>query len=395
MNSMLQAAKDTQDYILQLRNYFHQHPEISGKEVETAKKVADELQQLGYQVKTSVGSSATATGVIGTMVFPNKGKTIALRADMDALQIEEQNDVEYKSKNCGVMHACGHDAHVAMLLGVAKILSENKETLQGKIVLIFQPAEELSPNGGSRDMINQKVLEGVDAVFGLHVWPDMPVGTVGVKAGPLMASSDHFTVTINGKSSHAAQPNDGIDAVVMGAQYINAIQGIISREISPLSSAVITVGKFNAGTRYNIVAESCQLEGTCRTFDEDVRNYIELKLQKVLDGICTAHDATGTLNYERGYMAVINDAVMTETIKKTAVTIFGQENVTDILEPSMCAEDFSFYLKEKPGSFVWLGTGVAGQKNYPLHNSRFDIDIDALWHGTALMAQVFVDTSSN
>ena len=387
MTEIAEAAKNISDSLIKIRRDFHTYPEISGHEIRTGEKVAEQLKELGYEVRERVGGQ----GVIGVLKGKLPGRTVALRADMDALQIKEANDVCYKSKNEGVMHACGHDTHMTMLLGAARLIAENKEKMSGEVRLIFQPAEEMSPVGGSRKMIEAGALEGADAIFGLHVWPDLPHGKVGIKGGPLMAASDHFTVTIKGKSCHAAQPNEGIDAVLMGTQYVQAIQSVISRETNPIDSAVITVGRFNAGSRYNIVAESCELEGTCRTFNPDVRDHIESQMKKILDGICMMHGTTGSLNYERGYMAVVNDDKMAAEIKASAVRLFGESEVVDLSAPSMCAEDFAFYLKEKPGAFVWLGTGMGEGKTYPLHNSLFDVDEDILWRGAAVLAAAAMD----
>lgn len=384
---MIESAKGLNEKLVEIRRDFHMHPEISGCEKETGTKIARYLKKLGYEVQENVGGY----GVIGVIMGEKPGKTVALRADMDALQIQELNDTDYKSQNPGVMHACGHDNHMTALLGAAMLLAQDKENLAGEVRLLFQPAEEISPIGGSRKLIAAGALDGVDAVFGLHVWPDLPHGKVGVKGGALMAASDHFTVTIKGKSSHAAQPNEGIDAIVMGTQYVQAIQSMVAREISPIDSAVVTIGRFNAGSRYNIVAENCELEGTCRTLNEDVRNYIEERMKKILKGICLMHDASGNLSYERGYMAVMNDDKMAAAARKTAVKLFGETAVVDLKASSMCAEDFSFYLKEKPGAFLWLGTGNGEEDTYPLHNSRFDVNEDILWRGAAFLAQTARD----
>lgn len=383
---LFESAKALEDHLTALRREFHMYPEVSGCEKETSKRVAKYLKNLGYEVTERVGGY----GVIAVLKGDKKGKTVALRADMDALQIEELNDLEYCSKNKGVMHACGHDNHITILLGAAKLLAERKEHLAGTVKLIFQPAEELSPVGGSRGMIKEGALDGVDAVFGLHVWPDLPHGKVGVRAGALMAASDHFTVEIHGKSSHAAMPEEGIDSIVLGSRFVELIQSVISRELSPLQSAVITIGTFEAGTRYNIVAEKCHMEGTCRTLHEPVRNYVEKRMREILSGLCQMYHVKGELEYLRGYMSLVNDAEMTEMIKETAIRLFGMEGVEEIKNPSMCGEDFSFYLKERPGAFVWLGTGTE-ELCYPLHSSRFNVKEDILWRGAALMAGTAVD----
>lgn len=386
MNLILEAKAENEAFIRN-RRWFHQHPEVSGKEKETSAYAAEELRRLGFEVAENV----YGYGVVGVLHGAAKGKAVALRADMDALSIEEVNETPYRSQNPGVMHACGHDSHMAALLGAAHLLASHQAELRGTVKLLFQPAEELSPVGGSRGMIAAGALEGVDAVFGMHVWPDLPHGTVGIKSGALMGASDHFIVTIHGKSSHAARPEMGIDAVLVGTQFVQELQSIVSRQISPLASAVITIGQFHAGTRYNIIADTCRMEGTCRTLDEKVRDYIEKHLRTSLEHVCSGNGATGEFEYQRGYMAVVNDAAMTAHVRKTAVSLFGEGAVEDIQVPSMCGEDFAFYLKEKPGAFFWLGTAKEGTETFPLHNSRFDVDEDILWRGAALLAQTAVD----
>lgn len=382
--SIIDLAKEIQPYLQEIRRRLHEYPEISREEKKTAETIAEELKKIGISnIRENIGGH----GIIAEINGNKPGKTIALRADMDALQIEEETGLPYSSKNKGVMHACGHDAHVTMLLGAARLLFEKKEELHGNVRLIFQPAEELSPRGGSRGMIDGGALDGVDAVFGMHVWPELPLGKVGLKAGPLMAASDHFTVTIKGKPSHAAKPNEGIDALVAGAQFVTAVQTIVSRNADPMKSIVITVGKMNAGTRYNIVAGECELEGTCRTFVPEIRDLAEKRLQTVLDGICTLSGCTGVLNYERGYMALINDTESTEYMSETVKKLYGDEAVVQV-EASMTGEDFSFYLDKKPGAFAWIGATKEGDKMYALHNSHFNPDEDVLWRGVALLTEL-------
>lgn len=384
---IINLAKNIQPYLQEIRRKFHKYPEISYEEKQTEKIIIEELKKIGtFTIKENINGY----GIIADMEGAKPGKTIALRADMDALQICEETGLSYSSKNKGIMHACGHDCHMTMVLGAAKLLSEKKNEIAGNVRLIFQPAEELSPKGGSRGMIEAGALDNVDSIFGLHVWPDLPLGKIGVKSGALMAASDHFVVKIKGKSSHAAKPNEGIDALVTGAQFITAVQTIVSRNADPMKSIVITIGKMQAGSRYNIVAEECILEGTCRTFAPEMRELAEKRLQTILEGICTLSGCTGVLNYEKGYMALENDPISTEYMEKIIKNLYGEKNVVKV-EPAMTAEDFSFYLDKKPGAFAWIGTTAEGEKMYPLHNSRYAPNEDVLWRGAALLAQLVLD----
>ena len=380
--TIAESAKSIEEHLRQLRREFHSHPEISGNEKKTAARIVRELSEIGgFEIREGVGRH----GVIAELSGALPGPAIALRADMDALQIEEETGLSFCSENCGVMHACGHDNHITMVLGAARLLAQRKDELKGKVRLIFQPSEELSPQGGSRKMIEAGALKGVDAVFGIHVWPDLPLGKVGIKAGPLMAASDHFTVTIKGKPSHAARPDEGIDALVAGAQFVMAAQTIVSRNADPMKSVVITIGRLNAGTRYNIIAGECVLEGTCRTFDPAVRDLAERRLDEVLSGVCTASGCTGELHYERGYMAVVNDTKMADYVRESADKILGNGTAVSV-KPAMTSEDFSFYLDEKPGVFAWIGTTPPGDIVWPLHSSHYSPDEGVLWRGSALLA---------
>lgn len=387
--SIIEAAKELEPHLQNLRREFHRYPETSGQEVHTAERIEKELRAIGgYEIRTGIGGC----GILAERKGSKAGKTIALRADMDALQVEENTGLACSSEHSGVMHACGHDNHMTMLLGAARLLAELDA--ENTVRLIFQPAEELSPHGGSRDMIAGGAMEGVDAVFGMHVWPELPLGTVGTKSGPMMAASDHFTVTIQGCLSHAARPNEGVDALVAGSQFVTAVQTIVSRNTDPMKSMVITIGKFRAGTRYNIVPGECILEGTCRTFAPELRDLAEKRLGEILEGICLLSGCTGKLEYERGYMAVNNDLEMSEYVKKTAADLFGAEKAVTV-EPAMTAEDFSFYLNEKPGAFAWIGTTAEGEEVWPLHNSRFSPNEGVLWRGSALLAELVLRFGRN
>lgn len=388
MKDIMESAKALMPELSKIRRNFHMYPELSAHERETAKKVSSHLREMGCD---EVIENVNGHGVIGVIRGAMPGKTVALRADMDALQMQELNEVEYRSRNDGVMHSCGHDVHTAGLIGAAKLLCERREEIHGTVKLIFQPAEELSPVGGSKGMLESGYLDDVKAVYGLHVWPDLPHGKVGVKAGPLMAATDHFTITIHGKTAHGAKPNQGIDAVVLGAQFVMAAQSIVSRKVDPLDNAVVTFGIFQAGTRYNIIAGECVLDGTVRTLRPETRDMVEDSMRKLLDAICLQSGATADIVYGRGYPALVNHEKDAAQIRRTAAALFGEENVVDVQNPAMPAEDFSFYLKEKEGCFVWLGTGREDRENWPLHNSRFDVDEDILWRGASLLAQTAMD----
>lgn len=385
--TLLNSAKELQPYLQNIRRELHQFPEISLQEKNTSEILLRELKKIdGIQIRENV----VGYGIIADFYGEKPGKLIALRADMDALQIEEKNDVEWKSKNPGVMHACGHDNHMTMVLGAALLFNKNKSKLSGGVRLIFQPAEELSPNGGAKDMIKAGALENVDMILGMHVWPDLPLGKIGLKSGALMAASDHFTINIKGKSSHAAKPNEGIDALVAGAQFINQCQTIVSRNTDPMQSIVITIGKMNSGTRYNIVAEECILEGTCRTFSPNIRDLAKKRLETILKGVCISSGCSGTLNYERGYSAVINNEEIIKYIRTTIEDKFKKDDIVNV-EPCMTAEDFSHYLLEKPGALLWIGTTKEGETKYPLHSSYYSPNEEVLWKGSALLAELVLN----
>jgi len=388
MGNIVESAKALMPKLVEIRRDFHMYPEVSAHEVETSKKVAAYLREMGCD---EVIEHVNGYGVIGVIKGTHEGAVVGLRADMDALQMQELNEVEYKSKVDGVMHSCGHDVHTAGLVGAAKLLCEHRDEIHGTVKLIFQPAEELSPIGGSKGMLESGCLDDVKAVYGLHVWPDLPHGKVGIKSGPLMAATDHFTIKIKGKTAHGAKPNQGIDAVVLGAQFVMAAQTFVSRQVDPLDSAVVTFGIFNAGTRYNIIAGECVLDGTVRTLNPETRMMVEDSMRKLLDAICLQSGATAEIVYGHGYPALMNHEKDAAHIRKTVVDLFGEDAVVDVKNPAMPAEDFSYYTQEKEGCFVWLGTAREGETPWPLHNSRFDVDEDILWRGASLLAQTAID----
>lgn len=367
------------------RRAIHKNPELSDEEKETSALIQQILTEQGIPFQTNVYGYA----VIGKIVGAKPGKTIALRADMDALPITEENKVDFASLNPGKMHACGHDSHVSILLGAACVLNQLKDELAGTVLLVFQPAEEKSPTGGAKGVIASGVLEGIDEIFGLHVWPEIPVGKIGFKAGPLMAASDHFYVTVTGKASHAAEPHRGTDALVAAANWVASVQSIIARQVDPMDNAVLTIGTMQAGVRYNVVAEEAKIEGTCRTFNPAVRDYIEAQLSKTLAGLDTMFGTVSTLDYQRGYSATINDEDSVSFMKAVAEKYIGSDAIMEMEHPSMCAEDFSAYLTTYKGAFLWLGTGFPG--NQALHNSSFNIDEAILPTGITLLSGAAVE----
>ncbi len=387
--ALLDSAEIIETHLVELRREFHRHPETSWNERETAERIVRELKLIGgIDIRPEVGGTH---GVFAEITGTEPGKTVVLRADMDALTIREETNLSYASENPGVMHACGHDTHITMMLGAARLLQEYRDELRGTVRLVFQPAEENAPIGGSRTMIQNGALTGADAVFALHAWPNIPLGKLGVTNGPQMAASDHFFVKIKGRATHGAQPNQGVDALIAGAQFVNAVQTVISRNRDPLKAAVITIGVFRAGTRYNIVPGNCEMEGTCRSYDPEVRELCEKRIREVLNGICSALGCTGELIYERGYDAVINSPEMADYMRRTQEKLFGPGSAFVPEYPAMTAEDFSFYLKESPGAFGWIGTTPEGGEVNPLHSSRYAPDEDVLWRGAALLASLALD----
>lgn len=370
------------------RRDFHEHPELANEEVRTAGIVAERLRSLGVEdVRTGIAT----TGVTG-LIHGQKhgaGRTVLLRADMDALPILEENQVEYVSRNPGVMHACGHDAHTAMLLGVARLLQERKDQFAGTVKLLFQPAEELPP-GGAKPMIDAGVMNDptVDAAFGLHISQDNPVGWVGVRPGPAMAAADRFTMKIHGKGGHGAKPNDTIDPIVIGAQIVTALQTLVSRTMDPAEEAVVTVGYFSAGKAFNVIPDSADLGGTVRTFTAANRDMLERRIGEMATGIAQAMGATLDYVYTRGYPATVNNPDMAELVREELAKVVGEDGVHN--PPLMMgAEDFSYFLEEAPGAYWFVGsTNEERGLVWGHHHPRFDLDEAAMAIGMESMVNV-------
>jgi amidohydrolase len=366
------------------RRHIHQYPEAGFKEVETSSYIIKELSSMGIECHKTVD-----TGVVA-LIKGKEGRTLAFRADIDALSLQEENDVSYASTVPGMMHACGHDAHATMLLGVAKVISSKKDLFKGNIKLLFQPAEE-GP-GGALPMIDAGVLENphVDAIVALHVIPDIESGKIALKYGQTHAATRSFTVVLKGKSGHAARPDRGVDAIVMSADVIQGFQKIISRQIEPREAALIGIGTIKGGYRSNIIADRVEMEGTIRTLSGDVQKKIPEFMKRVLDGIAISSGGDYEFNYTPGYPPGINHPEFTKFAEETAVKIMGRENVIVLSKSSMGGEDFSYFLQKVPGAFIRLGVG-GPDYTYPLHHPKFDLDENALVTGTTLLCQIACD----
>jgi amidohydrolase len=371
--------------IIATRRDIHKHPELSFQEHRTADLVAKKLSSLGIIVQKGIGK----TGVVGNLIGNHDGPTIALRADMDALPMQETSDVSYKSINDGVMHACGHDGHVAMLLGCAEVLSKKKNELKGNVRFIFQPAEE--GEGGATYMIKDGAMNGVDQVYGVHLWNYQKSGTIGIKSGPIMASADGFEITINGKGGHGAAPQGTQDAIVISAHLIQAFQTIVSRNTNPIESTVVTVGQINGGYNFNIIADKVVLNGTTRAYTLENLQLIKSRMIDIIEGTERAFNCKIKLDYMDGYPPTINNEKCAENVLKSAKKIVGEGAGDPYL--SMGGEDFSYFLQEKPGAFFFIGSAPKDREpmSTPHHCSHFDIDENALLVGSSLFVQIIDD----
>lgn len=369
-----ELLKEMEPQIISWRRHLHQHPELSFQEEKTPALIAEILRGLHFdEVRTGVGGR----GVIGVLRGGRPGKVVALRADFDALPIQDQKDVPYKSTVPGVMHACGHDAHTSQLLGLASVLAAHREQFAGEIRFVFQHAEEENP-GGAIQMVQDGAVDGVDAIFGVHLWSMFPVGKVFISAGPLMANTDDFSIEIKGKGGHGAVPEETVDSIVIGSQIVGHLQTIASRNVSPLESVVVTVGTFHGGDSTNIIADSCRLTGTVRSFLPDVRDRAEQRLTEIAEGTAAMMGGSATVVYERGYPAVINHEKETAIAREAAIAAFGAGRV-ESMKPLMGGEDFSYYLEKVPGAYLFVGAGNPEKlATYPHHHPRFDIDEDAM-----------------
>ena len=389
--STLDAAVDEiQPGLVADRRHLHEHPELGMRETETATFVAARLQQLGLEdIRTGIANTGITALIRGTNPDgPGAGKVVLLRADMDALPILEENEVEYVSQNPGVMHACGHDAHTTMLMGTARILMGRRNRFAGTVKVLFQPAEE-GP-GGAEPMIAAGVMEDprVDAAFGIHVAADLPVGQVKVASGPRSAAADSLRLVIQGRGAHGAAPHKGVDPIVIGAEIITALQTIVSRNVDPLERAVITVGALHAGVAPNVIPDTAELRATIRSFTPEVRDLLARRIPEVCEGIATAMGGSVTVDYTFGYPPLVNNGEMAALVKRAAVDVLGADNVHEAT-PGMGAEDMAYFLNLVPGCFY--NVGVRNEERgivWGAHHPKFDLDEDALGVGVKVMTSV-------
>ncbi|WP_416446692.1 amidohydrolase [Leeuwenhoekiella sp. A16] len=398
---LMASAEVLEDQVIEWRHEIHEHPELSNREFETAKKIAAHLKSLGIEVQTGVAK----TGVVGILKGSKPGKTVALRADIDALPVTERNDLPFKSnvtanflgQETGVMHACGHDTHVAILMGVAEILSEHKDKINGTVKFIFQPAEEGPPpgeEGGAKLMIKEGVLKNpdVDAIFGLHINSATPVGTIRYKPGGTMAAVERFVVNVKGKQTHGSAPWSGVDPIYISAKIIDGFQSIISRE-SPLveEAAVITVGKITSGMRFNIIPETAEMIGTVRTLDPEMRELIIHRMTEMTEGLAKTYGGSATIEFQNNTSITYNDLALTEQMLPTLQEVAGTDHV-ELVKATTGGEDFSYFQEEVPGFYFFLGGMAPGNTEaYPHHTPDFMIDDDGLLLGVKTMTQLTID----
>lgn len=381
MADIKELVKKHRGAVVELRRYFHTHPEPSAKEFNTQKKIMEELTALGITVRP-----AAHTGVIGELQGAAPGRTVAIRADIDALCIQDECGKPYQSQNPGVCHACGHDGHTAMLLGVAKVLSEMRSEIRGTVRFLFQPSEERFP-GGALAMIEDGAVDGVDAIIGAHLWQPLAVGTIGLTEGRLMAAPDEFTITVQGRGGHGSMPHQTVDPILTGAQIVLALNTVVSRNVDPREPVVLSLGVFQAGDVFNVIPDTAVIKGTVRSFDQELRLSIFNRIQQIAKGICDATGATFTFDKYLGYPPVINHPEVAKVLAAAGREALGEQAVVEVA-PFMGGEDFSYYLEKVPGAFMFVGVANPDKGIvYPQHHPKYDIDENALAYGMETMVR--------
>jgi amidohydrolase len=383
---LLDAARALVPQVVAWRRHLHRHPEVAFEEVRTSQFIAETLAQLPALTITR----PTRTSVVAELRGGRPGPTIAVRADIDALPIVEENDVDYRSTRDGAMHACGHDGHTAIVLGLASLLAPQAAHLPGTVRFIFQHAEEMAP-GGAEELVQHGVMEGVSQVIGLHLWAPMPVGRIGILAGPAMAAPDQFQCIITGKGGHAAIPHECVDPIAIGAQIITALQQVVTRTVDPLDPIVLSVTQFHAGTTFNVIPNTAYFAGTVRTFEPALRGSVPAQMERVIRGIAEAFGATVDFTYDLGYRPVVNDPALTDRLRAVVARTFAPDTLID-LRPTMGGEDFSAYQQRAPGVFAFVGAGnsEAGIV-HPHHHPRFQVDERSLDIGLRYLTAATVD----
>ena len=380
-----EISKEYKEYLIEMRRWFHAHPEIGEKEFETSKKVKEELTKYGIEWRPC----SLQTGVLATVVGAKPGKTILLRADMDALPVTEETGAPYASQNPGVMHACGHDCHTASLLTAARLIHDHRDELCGTVKFAFQPAEEVGT--GAPGMIRDGALEGVDCAFGIHIWSMIPAGKISVRGGPQLAAVDKFVINIEGKGGHASAPHECSDPIVCMGAMIGNLQSVVSRECNPADAAVLTIGKATSGTLWNVIPGTAYMEGTTRFFTRQLQKAFPEKMARVVKGTAETFGCKATLDYIPIIPPTINDDATAEFVKKTAAKLVQPENVIDI-GPISTGEDFGLYLEQVPGVMALVGVGnEACGAIWPQHSPKYTVDEDALLNSVMLYVQVALD----
>ena len=372
--------------IVALRRDIHREPELGFDTERTAEKVLAALDGLSLDIETGVARN----GLVATLWGEGEGPTVALRADMDALPIQEETDLPFASETEGRMHACGHDGHTSMLVGAAHVLAGMRDRLGGTVKFVFQPAEE--GGGGGRVMVYEGVADDISSIFALHLWPGLPFGKVATKAGPIMAAADAFEMEIRGSGGHGAMPHLAADAVVIAAQVVTALQTVVSREVDPVEPAVLTVGEIGAGTAFNIIPEKARLGGTVRTLNPELRKSMPGRIEALARGVAKGMRGDANLNYTFSYPVTVNDEGAADRVLGVAEDLFGAESVLELPNPSMGGEDFAFFLEKVPGAFIWLGVG---EDTSGLHTPKFAFDEEVLPRGSALLAALALEASQH
>ncbi len=373
-------AQELAPRLIEIRRHIHSHPELSGEEYQTAAYIAGVLSSCGIVVQEAVGK----TGVIGELVGRTDDRLVALRTDMDALPINELTNLEFGSRQPGVMHACGHDVHTTLGLGTAMVLSKLGEVFPGNVRFLFQAAEEIAQ--GAHWMVQDGAMNDVSAIFGVHVFPSIPAGSIGIRYGALTAAADDLEVIIMGESGHGARPHEAIDAIWIASQVITNLQQAISRTQNPLRPMVLTIGQISGGRAPNVIADQVRLTGTVRTLHPETHANIPVWIEGIVANVCNTYGARYEMNYRRQVPSVQNDLALTQLLEESAKEAWGSDRVQILLEPSLGAEDFSVYLDHSPGSMFRLGVGFRDKPNYPLHHPQFEVDESAIVTGVVTLA---------